>query len=192
MINKKMLEYIENDLKNNGFKIIFKPRKYLVEKVGKHNSMQYRGHFDEDGKCIVVANVKEKTKIEILVHEYGHFIQWKKNTRLNKISNRCYDKVSDYMAGKRKTPKCVLKHYIINLIRFEIEADQIGIKILKKFNIEFNEEEYIKSSNIYFFSWANVYYTGKWKNFSGARKGYEVPNIFLSADKYIEGCIHYK
>ena len=69
---QKFLDYVHSQLRKNKFKLILHMDNL---KIGKN---YVSGYFSEDTKEIVIS-IKEENWLEILVHEFNHFVQFINN-----------------------------------------------------------------------------------------------------------------
>jgi len=86
----------------------------------------------------------------VFVHEYSHFIQWKKQTVCWANSQNSLGNFSEFLSGQRKN---ISISDIRNIQYLEAECDTIAINFIKKNKLKVNLEKYIRESNAYILSY---------------------------------------
>lgn len=120
------------------------------------------GWFDSAGKngptlaCAVYGPAHEW--IPTFAHEYCHFIQWKKNI---KIWQKC-DKITQEKFNKVLSDKPLtndLNKVLDDTRDLEVDCEKRTIKLIKKYNIDFDYEKYIAEANTYihFYNYMKMY-----------------------------------
>jgi hypothetical protein len=154
---KKELEfilYVKDECKKYGVKCSLRNVKY----VKLTSSMKCAGWFDEGVPELVVA-MNRVDWIEILAHEYSHLTQWVEKIPLWKSATKSLGKVWDWLDGKNH--RNINEH--INVARdLELDNEKRAVKIIKKFNLDVDLENYVKKSNSYvqFYNWIKI--TRRW------------------------------
>lgn len=122
----------------------------IHEKLSKINGSN--GYFCSDPKPHIKAAIKDKgwdKAIQLIVHEFCHFIQWKWKFIGHKDDqgNIIYSKI---LEGEKITPK--QRHKASILVRLsEYDCEKRTAQLLKKWNITsiYPIHEHIKSANTY-------------------------------------------
>ena len=151
---KEFLDFVKSECKKYGVKCDLRRTKY----VKMTSSMICSGWFDESVPELVVA-MNRQDWIEILVHEYSHLTQWVDKEPIWVKSEKSLSKVWDWLDGKNC--KNIGSH--IDVAReLESNNDRRAVKIIKKFNLDVDLDQYIQKSNAYhqFYNWLKV--TRKW------------------------------
>ena len=109
------------------------------------------GFFDE--KQIRVGR-KNPRWLEVLAHEYSHFIQWVNGSKLYSL---CFGPmanyatvVEDWLQGKDFPMRRVRKAF--NTLRaMERECEMITVQVFRKFNLNVDIERYKQEANCYIY-----------------------------------------
>lgn len=148
------IDFVKKECKKHGVKCELRPRKYLV----LDGNVKCGGYFDGENKKLVVA-MNNLEAFPILVHEYCHLTQWLDNSPYWVDADVSIAKLFDWLSGK-KIHK-IQKH--IDIVRnLELDNEKRAVKIIKKFDLSINIDEYTKKANAYvlFYNW--LYYTRRW------------------------------
>jgi hypothetical protein len=116
------------------------------------------GWFDEEVPELVVA-MNRPDWIEILAHEYCHLTQWVEGAPIWKKAEVSLGKVWEWLDGKNH--RNIETH--IGVARdLELDNEKRAVKIIKKFELKVDLENYVKKANAYvqFYNWMLV--TRKW------------------------------
>lgn len=163
----EFVNFIRDHLKEYGFSLIFGRGVFL--NVGGARCM---GYFYEDAgiKEIRVAK-KCKSRLYVVAHEYCHFLQWLESpkSQLKKESSAQFivHEVSIGNMPDRWTDKQVTDAFAI-IASLERDCERRTVKLLKEWNIPFDEDLYIRRANLY------VYMHHMWKIYKTQRTKYDV------------------
>jgi hypothetical protein len=122
------------------------------------------GYFDEEYKTLKVA-VKNSFDywFPVLVHEYGHLLQWAYDKKMwnciNTSEGHSVILIENWLNGKKINN--ITKH-INNIRRLEIDCEKKVVSLIQKYNLPINIKEYIKSANAYIYLYTWLKYTRKW------------------------------
>lgn len=100
------------------------------------------GYFCPETKSLSVA-IWNKDWFSIFIHEYNHFKQWKKQTKLWV----CAEDVAFFNDFDKK--------HVLSVQLMEQECDKMVVKDIKEFNLE-GMGNYISESNAYHVSYINM------------------------------------
>jgi len=144
---KKFVELVKKELKEYNMKLVF-GRGEMV------NGYKCRcsGYFDEEK--VVVAS-KNRHWLSVLVHEYSHFLQWKKRDEEYEdmfINGKdCNGIIDDWLDGEEYRPSTIEKAFI-KVRRMEKTCDMIALSLIRKYKLPINEEYFTRHAN------CHVYY----------------------------------
>ena len=144
---KKFVDLVKRELKEYNMKLVFGRGKLV-------NGYKCRcsGYFDEE-RIVVAKN--NRHWLSVLVHEYSHFLQWKKrdeeyeDMRIN--GKDCLVIIDDWLDGVEYRPTTVEKAFI-KVRRMEKTCDMIALSLIRKFKLPINEEYFTRQAN------CHVYY----------------------------------
>lgn len=148
MISKKALEilnYIKENSKEDNLEIRLNYSKLAYAKGEPFSS----GYFDQPDEkqnikypLLVVGIDKEESQwIEVLLHEYNHFLQWKNQTPAWK---EYIDLYKDYNEGDEESFE-----QLETTVNMESECESNTIKLAKELNYDINPSRYIQKVNAY-------------------------------------------
>lgn len=107
---------------------------------------------DIKSPIIVVGIKKEESKwLEVLLHEYNHYLQWKNKTKVWKHY------VDLYLEAKEET-----EDMIVATVNMEAECELNTINFAREIEYDLNEEKYIKKVNAYLVFYQIYLKTKKW------------------------------
>jgi len=168
MFSKKaieILEYIKENSKEDNLEIRLNYSKLAYAKGVPFSS----GYFDQPDEkqgrkypLLVVGIDKEESQwLEVLLHEYNHFLQWKNQTPTWKAYIDLY---KDYNEGEAESFE-----QLETTVNMESECESNTIKLAHKLNYDINPSRYIQKVNAYL-----VFY----KIYAEKRKWYKSESIF--------------
>jgi hypothetical protein len=171
---KKVVNYIREKCREDGVKVfIYKNKENLKDKTGTC----YSGEFDCEKRFIKLAikGDEEEDWIPVLIHEFCHFIQWKRGTKAWKkvenyknynINGDLSGLIFNWVMGKIEIPKKDLRKIISRLKDMELECERMTIKFIKKFNLKIDTKEYCKSAALYIYFYDIVRKYRMWNELS--------------------------
>lgn len=153
---QKFLDYVHSQLRKNKFKLILHMDNL---KIGKN---YVSGYFSEDTKEIVIS-IKEENWLEILVHEFNHFVQFINNEEkyvlLNQGESNFLIELWEWLDGDIEL-NTKRKNLLFKTVQeMELDCERKSVEMIKKFDLPIDIEEYTSIANIYIF-----YYTYAKKN----------------------------
>lgn len=143
----------------------------VLTKVPK-NQLGFCGYFEESDR--IIAIVKQRGWLEVLAHEYGHFLQWKyQHPSYRKCSQFEHDPdstIEGWVKGRQYSSKSLKRAF--NAVRLnEIECEILTCKLIKYYDLPINLDRYRKKVNldIVFYHW--VQQTRQWDQCNKAHSG---------------------
>lgn len=140
--NKKFIKFIRQTISNHGIKLTLRNVNWILD-----DGFRCYGWFSDDEIRVATKNPRW---IEVLAHEYSHFIQWRKGTSLYckcfGPTNNYADIVENWLHGKEYDARRVKRAF--NAYRaMERECEKITVKVMNKHEIEFDAERYAQEAN---------------------------------------------
>ena len=156
--NRQFVKFVRSHLAEYGMKLIIGRGKHV-----NTDGFRCSGYFDEYGGTIAVAR-KSNEFMQVLVHEYCHFLQYINNS---KIYKKCYDAsfiVDQWLKGKNYPIKKVKRAFF--LVRaMERDCERRALKIIKDFNLKIDSKMYAKRAHVYIYSHFLMEKTRKFDSF---------------------------
>jgi hypothetical protein len=156
--NRQFVKFVRKHLAEYGMKLIIGRGKHV-----NTDGFRCSGYFDESGGTIAVAR-KSNEFMQVLVHEYCHFLQYINNS---KIYAKCYDAsliVDQWLKGKNYPIKKIKRAFF--LVRaMERDCERRALKIIKQFNLAINIKMYAKRAHVYIYSHFLMEKTRKFDSF---------------------------
>ncbi len=118
----------------------------------------------------------------VLVHEYCHFLQWRRNSKVWQEFNKNEIKFETLFAEPQKNKKAIK-----DLINLELDCEKKAVKFIKTQEL-INLEKYCICANAVLFKYVYMYHYHKWPTCS---KKYSLvlqaspKNLLLNSDRYI-------
>jgi hypothetical protein len=151
---KEFIKHVKQECKKYGIKCDLRRTKY-VRLPGK---LTCSGYFDDHEKELV-CSMNRPDALEILVHEFGHLTQWVDQIDLWKKADVSIPKVDDWLMGE-DVPD-IKKHIAVSR-DLELDNEKRSVKIIKKFGLDIDIDQYIKKANSYIFFYTRLLATRKW------------------------------
>lgn len=145
---QKFLDHVHSHLRKNKFKLILHMDNL---KIGKNN---VSGYFSEDTREIVIS-IKEENWLEILVHEYNHFLQFINNEEkyilINQGESNFLNELWEWLDGNIEL-NTNRKNLLFKTVQdMELDCERKSVEMIKQFNLPIDTEEYISIAHIYIF-----------------------------------------
>ncbi len=156
--HRQFVKFVKKDLSKNHVKLVLgrgqrvRAGKFLCE-----------GYFDENAKIIKVAK-NNPSFLETLLHEYCHYIQWVKKTKIFTYSDKYCLVVEKWLNGKTYKSKQI-KRAFYWVRKMERECEQIAAKLIDKYELPIDKKKYIRNANCYIYSHFFMEYTRKYYAF---------------------------
>ena len=133
-----------------------------------------------------------QNNLEVFLHEYCHFLQWKNKRQIYEDSYSAYKRYNSWLSYKRNK---ISKDDIRTIQKLEIDCDKLAVQVIKKKKLPINTERYIKYSNCYVLMYNFSY---KHRSFFNEKRVLDskildcVPNKFLTILQIKKGIPRYK
>lgn len=150
---QKFINHVHSHLRKNKFKLVL----HLDElKIGK-NSVS--GYFSEEDKEIVIS-LKEQDWLEVLAHEYNHFIQYITNEpsymSLTQGDSNYLSEMWDWIDKESEFEETRLDVMFNTVREMELYCERKTMETIKEFNLPIDLDEYIFSANVYLYFYSFV------------------------------------
>lgn len=150
----KLIRYIEQDVDRLGFSLELFNARYIDIGDGAPSS----GYFSESERKIV-ACLKAKDFIGILVHEYCHFRQFVEDKEQWDYANNAYEKMYDWLDGKRVKN---IKDHLKIVQALELDCEKRAVAMFAKWDVGVDKKHYIKGANAYMYFFEYLAESRKW------------------------------
>lgn len=149
------IEHVKAECKRVGIKCDLRPTRYV-----KISNIVCSGYFDCDGKALV-CSMNRPDSLGILAHEYAHLTQWEEGIDLWDKAGNSMEKIDGWLGGKRVHH--IKKHLGVSR-DLELDNERRTVKLIKKWKLSIDVEDYVKKANAYihFYNW--MYHTRKWSS----------------------------
>jgi hypothetical protein len=154
---RAFINHVKGHCKEVGIKCDIRPVKYLV----LSGNIRCSGYFCEETMRLVVAG-KNKDWLGILAHEYAHLTQWQdKSTNIWQTGSTGVTHLDDWLGGKKIRS---IKKAIEWSRDLELDNEKRTVKLIKKWKLPIDLNDYIKKANAYiqFYNWMR--YSKKWSS----------------------------
>jgi hypothetical protein len=143
--NRQFVKFVRQHLAEYGMKLIIGRGKHV-----NVDGFRCSGYFDESGKAIAVAG-KANEFMQVLVHEYCHFLQYINSAKIYTKSYEASTIVDAWLKGKNYPLKKVKRAFFI-VRAMERDCERRAMKIIKDFNLAINSKMYAKRAHVYIYS----------------------------------------
>jgi hypothetical protein len=186
---RAFINHVKEHCKEVGIKYDVRPVKYLV----LSGNIRCSGYFCEETMKLVVAG-KSKDWLGILVHEYAHLTQWQdKSTNIWKTGSTGVTNLDDWLGGKKIRS---VKKAIEWSRDLELDNEKRSVKLIKKWKLPVDLNDYIKKANAYIQFYNYMRYSKRWSRPGNAPYSNKViyeampPNFRMNykkmSDKYLK------
>jgi hypothetical protein len=139
---KKFISLVRSSLKEEGIRLRLKKVNWLVG-----DGYKCLGYFTDEEVCVALKNPRW---IEVLAHEFSHFIQWKVGSPLYRKCfgplNNYAEVVEDWTRGK-KCSSAKVKRAFETYRAMERECEKITVSLMIEHGIDFDMERYAQEAN---------------------------------------------
>lgn len=141
--NTRFIKYVKEQCDLHGVKYDLPKNKYL----DLSGEIKCGGYFDETNKVLAVA-MGHKDSMSLFVHEYSHMNQWLDGIEVwNKCSDECsHDAMDRWLKGEYIEN---INHHIDNCKYLELDNEKRAVKLIKKFDLEIDVDNYVRKANAY-------------------------------------------
>jgi hypothetical protein len=158
--DKNSISFIEEVIANcklYGVKCSIRDVSYV-----KLGTFRCGGWFDGEDRELV-CSMKNGKGLALLVHEFSHFQQWAENSELWELASRknSHSVMHDWIEGK--PIRGIRKH--IGICRdLEADAERRAVKMIKKYNLPIDINEYIRGANAYIYFYNYILKIRRWSS----------------------------
>ena len=152
---RAFINHVKGHCKEVGIKCQIRTVKYLV----LSGNIRCSGYFCEETMRLVVAG-KSKDWLGVLAHEYAHLTQWQdKSTNILQTGSTGVTHLDDWLGGKKIRS---IKKAIEQSRDLELDNEKRTVKLIKKWKLPIDLNDYIKKANAYvqFYNYMKV--TRRW------------------------------
>ena len=141
------IKHVKTECKKAKIKVELRNVRYLMLGQG----MKCSGYFDEANRKLVVA-MNNPVSVQVLVHEFGHFTQWRERTQIWKDAEWAMMHIEEWLGGKTKRN---IEKWISLSRDLELDNEKRSVKLIKDFKLPINTKKYTRSANAYvlFYNW---------------------------------------
>lgn len=143
-ISKDFIQHVRNHLEEYNFKLILAKS----NQVNTGTGFRCTGYFDDVSRTIRVA-AKSSNWLEVLVHEYCHFLDWLECSQkeLNK-ENHAIDICERHMRGDICHPLSV-KYAFLRVAHMEWKAEKRAVSIIREWKLPIDIDFYVREANLH-------------------------------------------
>lgn len=143
--HRQFINHVRQHLKiYNGKLILGKGKSVNVE------GSRCSGCFDDNVIYIRVAT-KAPNFLDVLLHEYCHFLQWVHKSKIYKTADKHCSIVVDWFYGKEYSSQKIKKAFYW-VRKMERECEQYAVKLIDKYELPIDKEKYIRQANCYIYA----------------------------------------
>jgi len=178
-MSASLLGHMMEELIAAGVEIHLTPKKSIDSDDGGKMS----GAFSEDDKILEVASGRDDC-LQVFAHEYCHFKQWQDGLFEDIEVIAAYSCFTPWLLRQRELSEEQLELFIRKMQWLEMENEKRTVKLLKKFKVDFDEEEYITKTNIYMHSYELCKRVRKWHK----KALYDLPELMelVSGEEFLK------
>jgi hypothetical protein len=140
--DKAFVKFVRKTIGEHGLKLSLKKTSLL-----NCDSSRCYGWFDEGEICVATKNPRW---IEVLAHEYSHFIQWRKGTSLYRKcfgpTNNYGEMIEDWLQGEEYDYRRVARAFE-TYRAMERECEKITTSVMLRHSVKFDPERYAQEAN---------------------------------------------
>lgn len=140
------LDYVDKTLKKYRFTLVLSMDDLTVGKnpVG--------GTFDEIDKTLEIS-IKDEGWLEILVHEFNHFLQWIEQDliflKISENGSNMSEQLWAWLDKEIELSKERVSEIIQSIIDMELDCERRSVKMIKEFSLPIDIKEYIYTAYVY-------------------------------------------
>lgn len=126
----------------------------------KLGSFKCGGWFDGEDRELV-CSMKSNKGLSLLVHEFSHFHQWAEGSELWEIASKKNSHLAMHEWIEGKSVRGVKKHIAI-CRDLEADAEKRAVRMIKKYNLPIDIDEYIRGANAYIYFYNYMMVSRRW------------------------------
>jgi len=153
----RFMKYVEKEVTKSGIKFLPVKKTY----VSVEGNVRVSGYFDSgDMELAVAIKLPEIEWLQVLVHEYSHFRQFKANCKAWKQTTVNGEDVCDaiflWVSYQNRISRKLLKGHTIRTINLELDCEKRTVRNIRKFSLPLDIPTYIQKANsyLYFYNYA--------------------------------------
>ena len=150
----KFIDHVKSELKKEGFKADLRNVSYV--KLGPN--IRCSGYFDDATK-VLVCSMNKPDALDILVHEFSHFTQWKDQCKAWTNLGDSIDYMHSWLEGEEVDN---IEQHIMTARDLELDNEKRAVKLIKKFGLSINIDAYIKRANAYVLFYNHMLTVRRW------------------------------
>lgn len=165
----KFKQYVYDVCDYNGVNVIFDPN----DRITDENGCMYSGYFYGEpeayqGELAVAVGVEMERWLPILVHEFGHCLQWIEDSPFWYITYfededfDAYESLSLWTMGEKDLAPSQAQQFAKLVRMLEHDCDQRAVQLIEQFDLPIDKQQYIQQSNAYHLYFNYVGKTGNW------------------------------
>jgi hypothetical protein len=126
----------------------------------KLGSFKCGGWFDGEDRELV-CSMKNNKGLALLAHEFSHFHQWAENSEMWDLASKknSHSAMHEWIEGK---PIRDIKKHIAICRDLEVDAEKRAVKMIKKYNLPIDIDEYIRGANAYIYFYNYILNIRRW------------------------------
>jgi len=178
---QKFINQVRSYLKDYGFSLSLEPVDFILT-----NNIPVSGYFSENESTIKIATNKPLIQwLAILVHEYGHFLQFIEQApeyRQIKNGNENYLDLFDlWLNHKIELSDSKKQEVFSSIFNLERDCELRALSLITEYNLPLNTEEYTQKANSYLQTYNQVYNNRIWPE--NNQMAYNQPQVYLLMPK---------
>jgi hypothetical protein len=165
---------------------VYFPQERAVKLNGE--LLECNGYWDFDSMTFAAAMDQPKDAIlRLLVHEYGHFTQWKENREIywlavgnhpmaEKFGQRNIESMFfGWLEGSEEYSQQVVE-VICNVAKhLELDCERTTVELIRKYDLPIDLEDYIRRACAYVYFYNTLPETRKW--YAVGKEPYNIPEL---------------
>ena len=191
MNTDQFLEVVRKDVEESGGSLHLP----MERSVDLGDGVMCNGYWDEETKVLAAARAQSEPKfLRLLVHEYGHFRQWKEKRKaywisythpLTEILDRTLEDIFFSWLNGEECNKELVKFTCDVARDLELDCERVTIKLIKKYKLPIDIDEYCQRAAAYTYFYNTLPETRKW--YVIGREPYNNPDILKLMPKNLDG-----
>ena len=151
---------VKKDTAKHDIKVRFIDKEHIMVQKSRVS-----GYFAEDSKELVCTTKKPESEwLEIFIHEFSHYEQWKENSYTWKLSvlpdgEDSSDLLFSWINGSKDFSKKKLNEIVWRARMLELDCEKRAVKNIKKYKLPIDIYAYIQKANTYvlFHNYVKIY-----------------------------------
>ena len=135
------MSHVDKELKKYGISLVLSVSNVFID------TSRVGGYFDDYNKQLVVYF--DECFLDVLVHEFCHFKQWKEDCKVWRELGDSLDLMWKWLRHEIELDKQTLNFIFEAVSNLEKDCERRAVKLIKKYDLEIDLEKYIRSANTY-------------------------------------------